>query len=142
MNADREPTRRHGLQLGDPALHAFWQERHLATLTTLTRAGRPHTVPVAPVLDPERGDLRILTSRWSQKIRNVIAAADGPAWASVCQMDGRWWCTLDGRARVVSEPNAVADAEADHATRFRVPRPNRDRVVLVITIDSAKGSLP
>lgn len=121
-------------------LQAFWEERHLATLTTLTSAGRPHTVPVAPVLDPDRRLLRILTSRTSQKVRNVRTSTSS-SWASICQVDGRRWCTLDGVAQVLSDRGAVADAEQRYARRFRVPRANPERVVLMITIESAMGNL-
>lgn len=138
--ASRRRAGGHRLELDDPMLHAFWQERHLATLTTLTSAGRPHTVPVAPVLDPDRGVLRILTSRGSQKVRNV-SASPGGAWAAVCQVDGRRWCTVDGVAQVLADRVAVADAERRYAGRYRVPRANPERVVLMITIDSAMGTL-
>lgn len=133
-------ARDHRLDLDDPTFHAFWAERHLATLTTLTVAGRPHTVPVAPVLDPDRGVLRILTSRGSQKVRNVRTSTNDP-WASICQVDGRRWCTVDGVIEVLSDREAVADAERYYARRFRVPRANPERVVLLITIESVMGNL-
>ena len=133
-------TGSHRLDLDDPRLRSFWQERHLSTVTTLTSTGRPHTVPVAPTLDPDRGVLRILSSRGSQKIRNVATSSD-TAWVSVCQVDGRRWCTLNGVAHILSDREAVADAERRYTTRFRAPRPNPERVVLLITIETAIGTL-
>jgi PPOX class probable F420-dependent enzyme len=138
---DATPSRNsHQLGMDNPALQEFWEERHLATLTTLTADGRPHTVPVAPVLDPENGTVRILASRRSRKVRNVIASTD-VAWASVCQVDGRRWCTVEGTTRVLTDHESVRDAEEVYAQRFRVPRPNLDRVVLFITVQHAMGSL-
>ena len=130
----------HRLHLSDPRLRAFWAERHLATLTTLTADGRPHTVPVAPVLDPDRAVLRILASRSSRKVRNVSGASSAP-WVSVCQVDGRRWCTVEGTAGVVTDEEAVRAAEKIYADRFRVPRPNADRVVLLVDVRHVMGSL-
>lgn len=137
---DRPGRSAHRLDLDDLRLREFWTERHLATLTTLRSTGRPHTVPVAPVLDLDRGVLSIITSQGSQKVHNV-SASTGDAWATVCQVDGRRWCTVDGIAQVLSDPPAVAVAEQRYATRFRIPRPNPERVVLLVTIDSVMGSL-
>ncbi|GGB24369.1 MULTISPECIES: pyridoxamine 5'-phosphate oxidase family protein [Flexivirga] len=136
------PRRRstHRLPLGDPEVQEFWAERHLATLTTLTSDGRPHTVPVAPVLDADNGALRILASRRSRKVRNVTEAGDEP-WVSVCQVDGRRWCTANGTAEVLTDDESVQHAEKVYAERFRVPRPNPERVVLFVTIDHLIGSL-
>lgn len=130
----------HRLSLADPAVQEFWAERHLATLTTLTSDGRPHTVPVAPVLDFHAESLRILTSRGSRKVRNIAAAAD-VAWVSACQVDGRRWCTVEGTAHILTDAHAVRDAEEAYAQRFRVPRPNAERVVLVVSVHHLMGSL-
>lgn len=140
VGSGRSSSGSHRLELDDPRLRAFWQERHLATVTTLTSSGRPHTVPVAPTLDPVRGVVRILSSRGSQKVRNITTSAGTP-WISVCQVDGRRWCTLNGVGHILSDREAVAEAEQRHATRFRAPRPNPERVVLWITIDSVIGTL-
>ncbi|GAB3493055.1 pyridoxamine 5'-phosphate oxidase family protein [Flexivirga lutea] len=139
---DAPPRRRrtHRLTLGDPEVQEFWAERHLATLTTLTSDGRPHTVPVAPVLDAGNGSLWILTSRRSRKVRNVSEAGDAP-WVAVCQVDGRRWCTVEGTARVLTDTESVRTAEEAYARRFRVPRPNPERIVLSITVHHLMGSL-
>ena len=115
----------------------FVTARHLATLTTLRRDGSPHVVPVGFAWDGSAGVVRVITSGGSQKARN--AARGGRA--VVCQVDGRHWLSLEGVARVVGYPAAVADAEARYAARYRPPRVNPERVVIEITVDRVLGNL-
>lgn len=138
----RKGARSHRLSLTDPVLQAFWRDRHLQTLTTLTPQGRPHSVPVAAVLSVEDEVVRILCSRKSRKARNVRAAYPQPAFVTVCQVEGRWWTTIEGTAELQEDRLLVADAERRYAGRFRVPRPNPERVVLVVHVESVLGSLP
>ncbi|MBW8482158.1 pyridoxamine 5'-phosphate oxidase family protein [Actinomadura parmotrematis] len=127
----------HRLPVDDERLAAFWRERHLCLLTTLRPDGTPHVVPVGATLDPAAGVARVITSRGTVKARN--AAAGGPV--AVAQVDGRRWASLEGRARVLDDPAAVADAERRYAERYREPRPNPERVVIEITIDRVIGSV-
>lgn len=122
--------------LGEEAL-GFLAERHLATLTTLRPDGTPHVVPVGFTWDAGPGLARVITTGGSRKARNL---AEG-GLAVLCQVDGRRWLTLEGAARVVAEPGAVRDAELRYAERYRVPRPNPERVVLEIAVTSVLGSL-
>jgi PPOX class probable F420-dependent enzyme len=126
------------LDLGDlPAAYlGFLAERHLGTLTTLRPDGTPHVVPVGFVYDPAERVARILTSAGSRKARNL--AADGRA--AVCQVDGRRWATLEGRARVLGDPEVVAAAEAAYARRYRPPRENPSRVVVEMAVERALGA--
>lgn len=113
----------------DADLAAFWTERHLCTLTTIRADGRPHVTPVGVALDPDRGCAWVITSRSSRKARN---AAGNPLVAA-CQVDGRRWSTLEGTAEVRDDPESVARAVERYATRYRVPRPNPERVAIRIT---------
>ena len=115
----------------------FLTVRHLATLTTLRPDGSPHVTPVGFTWDAETSTARVITSRGSRKTRN--AAAGGPA--VLCQVDGRWWVSLEGRARVLDAPDAVADAERRYAVRYRQPRPNPERVVIAIRVTRVLGNL-
>jgi PPOX class probable F420-dependent enzyme len=115
----------------------FLRVRHLATLTTMRGDGTPHVVPVGFTWDAEQRVARIITSRPSRKVRHVTAGSR----AVVCQVDGRWWLSLEGPARVVDDPAAVADAEARYAVRYRQPRPNPQRVVVEIAVDRVIGSM-
>ncbi|MFD3718466.1 pyridoxamine 5'-phosphate oxidase family protein [Streptomyces sp. NPDC058674] len=126
-----------------PEYLAFWQERHVCTLTTHRPDGSPHVVPVGVTYDPGVGLARVISNRHSRKVRNIlVACAAEPAGArvAVCQMEGRRWATLEGRAVVRTDEASVADAVARYAQRYgRVPSPNPDRVVVEITLDRAMG---
>ncbi|MFR9800526.1 pyridoxamine 5'-phosphate oxidase family protein [Streptomyces sp. MS06] len=124
----------------DAAYLAFWRERHLCTLTTLRPDGTPHVVPVAVTYDPEARLARVITGRASAKVRHILAAGPEGARVAVCQVSGRRWGTLEGRAAVRTEPERIADAERRHAERYeRTPSPNPDRVVIEIALDRAMG---
>jgi PPOX class probable F420-dependent enzyme len=120
-----------------PGLVAFLTERHLATLTTLRPDGSPHVVPVGVTFDATTGTARVITSGTSAKARHVRA---GQSRVAVCQVDGRRWATLEGTAVVRDEPDAVTDAEARYAQRYRTPRENPARVVLEIAVDRVLGN--
>ncbi|MEW2384780.1 TIGR03618 family F420-dependent PPOX class oxidoreductase [Micromonospora sp. NPDC047707] len=129
------------MELRDPRVVEFSRERHLATLTTLRADGTPHVVPVGVTLDPAAGLARVITSGTSLKARHVAAAGAEGAPVAVCQVDGRRWLTIEGRAVVRSDPAAVAEAERRYAERYRTPRPNPARVVIEITVTRLLGSL-
>ena len=120
-----------------PAALDFVTARHLATLTTLRPDGSPHVVPVGFTWDPEALVVRVITSGPSRKARN--AAAGGRA--VVCQVDGRYWLSFEGTARVLTDPESVADAVQRYAARYRVPRENPQRVVVEIAVDRVLGNL-
>ncbi|RFU82738.1 TIGR03618 family F420-dependent PPOX class oxidoreductase [Streptomyces triticagri] len=119
---------------------SFWREKHVCTLTTLRPDGTPHVAPVGVTYDPEAGLARVITSGSSRKARNVLAAGEAGAPVAVCQVAGRHWATLEGRATVRTEPDRIADAEARYAERYgRGPRVNPERVVLEIALTRALG---
>ncbi|MFI2202806.1 pyridoxamine 5'-phosphate oxidase family protein [Streptomyces sp. NPDC020192] len=118
----------------------FWRERHLCTLTTLRPDGSPHVVPVGVTYDAEAGLARVITNGTSAKVRHVRAAGTEGARVAVCQVDGRRWATLEGRARVSTEPERVAEAVRRYAERYeRTPGPNPARVVIEIEVERALG---
>jgi PPOX class probable F420-dependent enzyme len=118
----------------------FWQERHLCTLTTLRPDGTPHVVPVGVTYDPEARLARVITNKSSAKVSHIRDAGPDGARVAVCQVDGRRWATLEGRARVSTEPERVAEAVRRYATRYgRMPAPNPDRVVIEIELTRAMG---
>jgi PPOX class probable F420-dependent enzyme len=125
----------------DPAYLSFWRERHLCTLTTPRPDGSPHVVPVGVTYDPEARLARVITNKTSAKVRHVLAAGPQGARVAVCQVDGRRWATLEGRAFVHTEPDRVAEAVRRYAERYaRMPGPNPDRVVIEIELTRAMGS--
>ena len=131
----------HVLRIDDQDLRAFWRERHLCTLTTLRADGRPHVVPVGATLDPEAGLARIIAGRTSLKVRHVAAFGDAGAPVAVCQVDGRRWSTLEGLGEVRSDPASVARAVERYAARYRQPRPNPERIVILIRVDRIVGNV-
>jgi len=118
-----------------PASIAFMTERHLATLTTLRRDGSPHAVPVGFTWDPETLVARVIASRGSAK---VVQARAGRR-AALTQVDGRRWISLEGTTRVVEDAASVQDAEQRYEVRYRRPRPNPQRVVVVLDVDRVLG---
>jgi PPOX class probable F420-dependent enzyme len=115
---------------------SFLAERHLATFSSLRADGSLHVVPVGFSWDPVAGLARVITTGANQKARN----AERGSRAALCQADGARWLTLEGACRVLSDPAAVADAEARYALRYRQPRVNPARVVLVVEVDRILGS--
>lgn len=136
--------RRHGIDVDDPVLARFWEQRLLCSLTTLRPDGSPHVVPVGATLDPPARLARVITSGDSLKARNVQRAteAGGDPRVAICQLDGRYWCTIEGRALVLTGADEVAEAERRYAQRYRTPRLNPSRVVLAVHIDRILGTLP
>jgi F420H(2)-dependent biliverdin reductase len=117
---------------------AFLIERHLATLTTTRRNDELHVVPVGFTFDAATSTARVITSGDSVKARN----ADRPgATAALCSVDSARWITLSGPIRVERSPAAVADAERRYAERYRPPRINPKRVVLIIDVASVTASV-
>ena len=131
----------HLLAIDDKNLLAFWSERHLCTLTTLRADGRPHVVPVGATLDPAAGLARIIAGRTSLKVRHVDAFGDAGAPVAVCQVDGRRWATVEGTATISGDADDVAEACRRYAERYREPRPNPERIVMLIRVDRIVGNL-
>jgi len=114
----------------------FLTERHLATLTNVRADGMPHVVPVGFTYEPETRLARVITGGGSVKAR--LAARPG-AVGALCQVDGRRWLTLSGPIHVERDRAAVADAVARYALRYRQPRINPERVVLVVEVQRILG---
>jgi len=115
----------------------FLTERHLATLTTLRRDGSPHVVPVGFTYEPESQIARVITSGDSVKAGNAARAG---AVGALCQVDRARWLTLSGPMLVDTDPAAVADAVRRYAQRYRQPRENPKRVVLIMNVTGVLAS--
>jgi F420H(2)-dependent biliverdin reductase len=115
---------------------AFLTERHLAMLTTLRADNSPHVVAVGFTFDPKTHIARVITTGGSQKALN----ADRGGVAVLSQVDGARWLSLEGRASVNKEVDAVRDAELRYAQRYRTPRVNPRRVVIEVQIERVLGS--
>jgi PPOX class probable F420-dependent enzyme len=124
-----------------PDFETFWAERRICLLTTLRPDGTPHVVPVGATIDLAGGIARVITRRHSRKVANVREAGPGGARVAVGQVDGGRWCTVEGLAVVREDRESVAEAERRYAQRYRVPKPNPERVVIEITVDRLLGSV-
>ncbi|GLF95907.1 TIGR03618 family F420-dependent PPOX class oxidoreductase [Streptomyces yaizuensis] len=124
-----------------PEYLEFWREYHLCSLTTLRPDGSPHVVPVGVTFEPGTGTARVITNKGSRKVANILRSTDeGGARVAVCQVDRGRWATLEGRARIRTEEDVVADAVRRYAERYgRTPGPNPDRVVIEIAVERALG---
>lgn len=118
----------------------FWTERHLCSLTTIRPDGRPHVVPVGAALDHDERCAWVITGGATRKVRNLLAAG-GPGLVGVCAIDGARWSTLEGTATVLHDPESVARACERYASRYRVPRPNPERVAIRIEVERFVGSV-
>jgi len=118
------------------SLEEFWAERHLCTVSTIRRDGTVHSVPVGATYDPATGTARIITSGRSQKVRNIGHNAQ----IAICQIDGRRWSTLEGHATILTDAESVRDAEERYARRYKQPRPNPERVVIMVTVTRMLGT--
>lgn len=112
----------------------FVRERHIGTLSTMAPWGGIHAVAVGFTLHD--GLLRIITSRDSQKVRNV--RRDGTA--TISQVDGARWLSFQGAATVHDDPDEVALAVGLYAERYRQPRVNPLRVTIILTPSRLMGS--
>jgi PPOX class probable F420-dependent enzyme len=112
----------------------FVRERHIGTLSTLAPWGGIHAVAVGFTV--HEGVLRIITSRDSQKVRNV--RRDGTA--TVSQVDGARWLSFQGTATVHEDPDEVALSVSLYAERYRQPRVNPLRVTILLTPTRLMGS--
>lgn len=116
----------------------FLTERHLATLTTVTSSGALHVVPVGFTFDSATQTARVITSGDTVKARNASRLG---ATAALCSVDGARWITLAGPVRVEAGAEAVADAERRYAERYRPPRINPKRIVVIMTVTSVSASV-
>lgn len=119
----------------------FWRERRLCTVSTVRPDGTPHVVPMGVVLDVEADVAWAITSGQSRKARNIRAAGPEGAPIAACQVDGRHWSTVEGRAVLLDDEASVREAEQRYAARYKVPRENPLRVAVRITVTRVLGNV-
>ncbi len=119
-----------------PEVLTLLTEHHLATLTNVRANGTPHVVPVGFTYEPSTRLARVITS--GESVKAKLAGRDG-AVGALCQVDRGRWLTLSGPLHVERDAAAVADAVGRYAERYRVPRENPLRVVLVMEVDRILG---
>jgi PPOX class probable F420-dependent enzyme len=121
-----------------PSAEAFLAENHLGTFITIRPDGSPHAAPVRFTWDPEAQRARVMTMATRSKVRNVLAQPGGRA--SICQVDGRRWITVEGTALVSDDPARVVEGIGRYAARYgsRPPHPP-GLVVIEVSVDRVMG---
>lgn len=117
-----------------PEAEAFLTEYHLATLSTLSKDGSLHVVPVGFTLVD--GVARVITNGGSQKVRNIRERGH----ATLSQLDGGRWITLIGSGRILTDAESVLEAVTLYAGRYRQPRENPERVAILVDVTKVMGS--
>lgn len=102
-----------------PEVVRFLGERLYATLTLLRPDGTPHVTPVGFTWDDEHCLARVIT--WSGSVKARLLGAGGGGPASVCQVAGGRWITLEGEATVTADPQRCALAVEMYAERYSPP---------------------
>ncbi len=119
---------------------SFLTERHLATLTVVRPDGTPQVTPVGVTWDADARLARVITWSGAVKARLLVERPETPV--AVCQVAGRHWLTMSGRASVTDDPAKVATAMARYAERYRPAKERPDRVVIEIEVDRIVGNAP
>lgn len=119
----------------DDAALAFLSERHLATLSLCRPDGSIQVVPVGVTYDD--GVVRIITRAGSVKARR-LARSPGLR-ATVCQVDGGRWLSLEGPATVTADAARVGRAVELYTARYGPPQVRDDRVAIEIVVDRVTG---
>ena len=117
-----------------PDGETFTTDYHLATLSTIGPDGLIHAVAVGYTVD--EGVVRIITMDGSQKVRNI----ERGSLATVGQVSGPQWLSFAGTATISRDPADVARAVALYTERYRPPRPNPQRVVILLHPTKVLGS--
>ncbi|WP_433677832.1 pyridoxamine 5'-phosphate oxidase family protein [Nocardia sp. CA-119907] len=121
------------LLLAEPS-ERFLAEDHVATLTTLRPDRTAHVVPVRFTWDASAGLVRVMTIAARRKTRNIVADPDSRA--TICQVAGFRWITLEGPAAVFDNPARIAEAVRRYTARYGSPPPMPDGLVVIeITVD-------
>ena len=121
----------------EPAVAAFINERHLATLTLLKADGSPHVTPVGFTYQPDNQMLRVITWADSWKTKHLRSGHDDRV--AVGCVDGGRWLTFYGRAVVTDDPARVAEGVRRYTKRYRPPKERTDRVVIEVVVDRIVG---
>jgi PPOX class probable F420-dependent enzyme len=118
------------------ATHSFLAEPRVAVLTTIRPDGSLHAAPVRFTWDGDAGLVRVLTVASSRKARNV--AANPGSRATLCQVDGFRWVTLEGTAAISTDVDQVVEGVTRYTGRYQSPPPEPPRrVVVTIAVDNA-----
>jgi F420H(2)-dependent biliverdin reductase len=117
----------------------FLTGAHVCSLGTVRPDGSPHLAPVRFTWDGRAGLARVMTVDGRTKVRNLRA---GPcSRASLCQLVGYRWITLEGPAEVSADPARVAAGVRAYLRRYHSPPPALPGLVVIeIKVDRVLGA--
>jgi PPOX class probable F420-dependent enzyme len=112
---------------------------HVCSLSTVRPDGTVHVVPVRFTWDGRAGLARVMTVEGRRKVRNLLT---GPgSRASLCQLVGYRWMTLEGPAEVSAHPARVAEGIRQYLKRYHSPPPAPPGLVVIeIKVDRVMGA--
>ncbi len=114
----------------------FLNEFHVGLLSTTRPNGTLHVVAVGFTYDPQTRLAWSIGGRDSVKVRNITAGSRG----ALSQVDGSRWLTLEGPARIVDDPDGVAEAHRRYAARYPGHgSPDPARVGIVVEVQQLMG---
>lgn len=147
------PTSARDITVDRVGLMEFIRPRHHAVVSTTRQDGRPQLSPVTMGVDPEG---RIVISTYPERAKARNAARDERV--SVCVLSdefGDEWVQVDGRAEVVTQPEAVEalvvyfrsiSGEHPDWDEYRDAMRKQGKVLLSVTIDRwgpiSRGGFP
>jgi PPOX class probable F420-dependent enzyme len=110
----------------------------VCTLCTVRPDGSAHVAPVRFTWDGAAGLARVMTVDGRSKVRNLQI---GPGnRASLCQLVGYRWLTLEGPAEVSADPDRVVAGIDAYLRRYHSPPPMMPGLVVIeVKVDRAMG---
>jgi PPOX class probable F420-dependent enzyme len=128
----------HGAPRLSAATEMFLAQDALCTLTTCRPDGSPHVTPTRFTWDNRVGLARVMTVGSRRKVRNILASPR--AWASLCQLVGYSWVTLEGPATVSDDPARVDEGARHYLKRYRSSPPDLPGLVVIeIAVERVMG---
>ncbi|MGE0878300.1 MAG: pyridoxamine 5'-phosphate oxidase family protein [Acidimicrobiia bacterium] len=122
-------------ELNDEAIEFLTKPRVIAAFVTTKDASRPHAANVGYTYEHATRKVRIVTQPGSQKTLNVERGSRG----ILNQIDGMHWLQLEGPARVLDDPAAIADAYERFAARYGRVHDGATLVVIEIDVDQCRS---
>jgi F420H(2)-dependent biliverdin reductase len=123
------------------AAERFLAHSAICTLSTSRPDGSPHVTPVRFSWDSKAGLARVMTVGTRRKARNI--SENSHARASLCQLVGYSWLTLEGPATVSDDPQRVAEGIRWYMKRYGSSPPNLPGLVVIeIAAERVMGQYP
>ena len=114
---------------------ASLDEFQLGILTDVRSDGSPHATVVGFTYDPDQRVARVITRSTSHKARHI--GDGGPV--TLTQQDGRFWMTLEGKARVATDMAEIEEAKRRYTARYGREASSAIDAAIVVDVHRAYG---